>query len=362
MSKYADTINSFYTKSEKYTNEIVLENFGLLRRMYSNYLTTETYKHWNWSWSYMIQLAFDENKFRILVQFDNLPLTAGHLLAFKAILYKKNSQITKSSECICLKEHCWLTNNSNTLELCSMTELEEFICKDTLRLMVIVRYEEKQKTTNRLTFRPLFFFRHDWLVKSQHLESTLSDKKLSICQQKFLDDIKSLSNQTETSDVCIRVHNKTYPCHRVILSARSNYFQKLFQSNFTEKTQREIDLSSFLLNENDFDLLHAYFYKAEINLNHENILQYIQLSDQFLLDDLYEFCEDYLLTGQHINETNILNILDIYYTLQRKISVNIQEKCFLILKTTRQLLNEQSCQDLLKKHPQLALELVKYFV
>ena len=185
MSKYADTINSFYTKSEKYTNEIVLENFGLLRRMYSNYLTTETYKHWNWSWSYMIQLAFDENKFRILVQFDNLPLTAGHLLAFKAILYKKNSQITKSSECICLKEHCWLTNNSNTLELCSMTELEEFICKDTLRLMVIVRYEEKQKTTNRLTFRPLFFFRHDWLVKSQHLESTLSDKKLSICQQKF---------------------------------------------------------------------------------------------------------------------------------------------------------------------------------
>jgi hypothetical protein len=141
MSKYADTINSFCTKSEKYTNEIILENFGLLRRMYSNYLTTEIYEHWNWSWSYMIQPTFQESKFRIVVQFNNLPLIPGHLLAFKAILYKKNSQITKSSECICLKEHLWLTPNSNTLEICSVDELEQFIYKDTLRIMVIVRYE-----------------------------------------------------------------------------------------------------------------------------------------------------------------------------------------------------------------------------
>ncbi|CAF1286349.1 unnamed protein product [Rotaria magnacalcarata] len=350
MSKYAHTINSFCTKSEKYTNEIRLENFGLLRRMYSNYLTTEIYEHWNWSWSYMIQPTYQESKFRIVVQFNNLPLTPGHLLAFKAILFRKNSQTTKSSECICLKEHLWLTENLNILEVCSLDELDQFIYKDTLRIVVIVR--------------------HDWLVKElqtdeQILSITsnayLPDSKIDNCNKKYLEDMKSIVNQIETSDVTIRCRNQTYKCHRAILSARSSYFHSLFNSNFSEKFQDEIDLSSFLTNNNDFDLLHSYVYKAEINLTLDNILQYIQLSDKFLLDDLYELCEQFLLNDNHINESNVWNILDIYSTIGRKISLNIQEKCFHVLKNNRHLINEE-CHDLLKRHPHLSIELVKYFV
>ena len=93
----------------------------------------------------------------------------------------------------------------------------------------------------------------------------------------------------------------------------------------------------------------------------ENILQYIQLSDKFLLEDLYELCEEYLLNNNHINETNVWNILEIYNTIGRKISLKIQEKCFCILKNNRNLINEQ-CHDLLKKYPDLSIELVKYFV
>jgi hypothetical protein len=216
-----------------------------------------------------------------------------------------------------------------------------------------------------------FIFRHDWLVKklqqtdqqisSIHSNEFLSDTKTNNCEKKFLEDIKSISNQIETSDVTIHVHNQTYKCHRAILSARSSYFQKLFNSDFSEKFQNEIDLSSFLSNENDFDLLHNFIYKAEANLTLDNILQYIQLSDKFLLDDLYELCEQYLLNDNHINETNVWNILDIYNTIGRKISSNIQEKCFCILKNNRHLINEQ-CHDLLKRHPHLSIELVKYFV
>ncbi|CAF1202821.1 unnamed protein product [Rotaria sp. Silwood1] len=350
MSKNANTINSFCTKSEKYTNEIILENFGLLRRMYSNYLTTEIYEHWNWSWSYIIQPTYQESKFRIVVQFNNLPLTPGHLLAFKAIIFKKNSQITKSSECICLKEHLWVTENLNILELCSLNELDQFIYKDTLRIMVIVR--------------------HDWLVKKLQIDQQMlsidsneymSDNRINNCEKKFLDDMKSIVNQIETSDIIIRNRNQIYKCHRVILSARSSYFQTLFNSNFNEKFQNEINLSSFLRNENDFDLIYSYIYKGEINLTLNNILQYIELSDKFLLDDLYELCEQYLLNNNHINETNVWNILDIYNTIERKISLNIQEKCFYILKNNRHLINEQ-CHDILKRHPHLSIELIKYFV
>ncbi len=79
------------------------------------------------------------------------------------------------------------------------------------------------------------------------------------------------------------------------------------------------------------------------------------------MDDLYELCEQYLLNDNHINETNLWNILDVYNTIGRKISSNIQEKCFCIIKNNRHLINEQ-CHDLLKRHPHLSIELVKYFV
>jgi hypothetical protein len=215
-----------------------------------------------------------------------------------------------------------------------------------------------------------YIFRHDWLVKkletgqqiiSTHSNDNLSDTKTNNCEKKFIEDMKSIANQIETSDVLIRVHNRTYKCHRTILSARSSYFQTLLNSNFSEKCQNEIDLSSFLSSENDFDLLHSYIYKGETHLTLENIFQYIQLSDKFLLDDLYDLCEIFLLNDDHINQSNVWNILDIYNTIGRKISLPIQEKCFYILKTNRHLINEQ-CHDLLKRHPQLSIELVKYFV
>ncbi len=198
-------------------------------------------------------------------------------------------------------------------------------------------------------------------IFSNPLNEFISDTKATKCEKKYLDDMKSISNQIEHSDVTIRVHNQIYPCHRVILSARSSYFQKLFNSNFNEQFQNEIDLSSFLTNENDFELLHSFIYKAESHFTLENILQYIVLSDKFLLDDLYDLCEEYLLIDNHINQTNVWNILEIYNIIGRKISSNIQEKCFCILKTNRHLINEQ-CHELLKRYPQLSIELVKYFV
>ena len=150
-------------------------------------------------------------------------------------------------------------------------------------------------------------------------------------------------------------------CHRAILAARSSYFHTLFHSKFSEKSQEEIDLSSFLAHDNDFDLLHSYIYTGETSLTLENVLQYIELSDKFLLDDLYELCQMFLLVGNHITESNVWQILDIYNTLERKGSLAIQKKCFDLLKENRHLINDQ-CHDLLRRHPHLSVELVKYFV
>ena len=222
---------------------------------------------------------------------------------------------------------------------------------------VILHFHHRQSSSSRL-------FRHDWLVKNFRNDRQISPKsntKFVHCQEKFLADLKSICDQSETSDVLIRVHSQTYPCHRAILCARSLYFQKLFQSEFSEKSRREIDLSSFLPDEYTFELLHRYLYKGECQLNDDNLSQYLQLSDQFLLDELVDLCEEYLLVDEHIHETNVWIILEIFNRIGRKISSAIQEKCFCVLKNNRHLINEQ-CQNLLRQYPQLSIDLLKYFV
>ena len=210
-------------------------------------------------------------------------------------------------------------------------------------------------------------FRHDWLVKKLHTEREVLASDLSsspptnACEKKFLDDMKSIGSQTETSDVSIRVRHRSYRCHRAVLAARSPYFHTLFHSKFQEKSQEEIDLSSFLPRDDDFDLLHSYIYTGETSLSPENVLQYVELSDKFLLEDLFEFCQMFLLAENHITATNVWSILEMCNTLERKGSLELQKKCFDLLKENRHLINDQ-CHDLLRRHPHLSVELVKYFV
>ncbi|CAF1389641.1 unnamed protein product [Didymodactylos carnosus] len=319
--------------------------------MYSNYLTTETYERWGWSWTYILHPHYQQTTFRIVVQFNNCPLPPGHLLAFKAVLWGRNS-VTKSSDCICLKEHLWLTSNMNVLDICSIQDLNQFINKDTLRIIIIVR--------------------HDWLLKKLNNEQQTLTTLLPLtpfkdydCDTKLLSDMKSILEQSNTlSDIQIKINSTVYNCHRCILAARSPYFQTLFNGNFQESLSSQIDLSNFI-NETDFELLRAYLYKAQVNINDENCLQYFHLADKFLLDDLLKKCELFLLDEQtdRITEKNVFDILDLCSNIKMDESYShlIKQKCFNLLKQNKHLINDQ-CQEVLRKNSQLTTDLLKYLI
>lgn len=85
------------------------------------------------------------------------------------------------------------------------------------------------------------------------------------------------------SDVTFVVEETKIPAHKMILLARSSYFQKLFDGNFAEAKQSEIKLEVPL---NAFKVILLYIYTGHMSLIPLNVIQII---DVYGLVELYNF-------------------------------------------------------------------------
>lgn len=120
-------------------------------------------------------------------------------------------------------------------------------------------------------------------------------------------NLKEYLNDGTFSDVIIKVEDKKYNLHRVVLSLKSAYFQKLFARNFIEHNQKEIELKSvevpimdcivtfiyendietFITSENMTKLLIALDY-LQIEIDQQLFSQFIQSNSEVQMVDLFE--------------------------------------------------------------------------
>ena len=81
----------------------------------------------------------------------------------------------------------------------------------------------------------------------------------------FLKDMGNLLLDTETSDVVLLCQGEEIRVHRSILSARSQVFQAMLQSQMIESTKGEVRIEDA-----DKDVLKemlSYIYKIEVDVN-----------------------------------------------------------------------------------------------
>lgn len=103
------------------------------------------------------------------------------------------------------------------------------------------------------------------------------------------------------------------PAHKFILSARSSYFQKLFDSDFAEATQTEIALKVPV---EAFKAVLGFIYTGRISLvglNVEQIVEVCQLADQYFFESLKQEISNHLSTILSLNScVAILNAARLY--------------------------------------------------
>ena len=104
-------------------------------------------------------------------------------------------------------------------------------------------------------------------------------------------------------DVRLKVGDKEYPCHKILLIASSLYFEKMFSHGFQERTLSVIEL--FDTSKNGFDNIYNYIYTGEIYLTKENVMDIYDVSDRYLYDSVREKSLSYILAD--INASNCLD-------------------------------------------------------
>ncbi|BFZ07199.1 hypothetical protein BsWGS_10238 [Bradybaena similaris] len=129
-------------------------------------------------------------------------------------------------------------------------------------------------------------------------------------------DLAKLSETHDYADINFVVGGKSFPCHKVILAARSEYFRALLYGRMKESqpgtTEIELkDTPTFA-----FSAFLKYIYTGRINLKdyqEEDLLDILSLSHRFIFMELESSVSDYLKSIVSIhNVCPIFDLANIY--------------------------------------------------
>ena len=110
------------------------------------------------------------------------------------------------------------------------------------------------------------------------------------------------------NDINIQVGNERFPCNKLVLSCYSSYFQAMFRSEMQEQYQDTVELQGF--DGKYIKMLIDYMYGETIVINNENVVQVLGAADYVQLQDVKDFCIEYLKTS--LSTTNCLDALTAY--------------------------------------------------
>ncbi|XP_072539055.1 kelch-like protein 41b [Salminus brasiliensis] len=120
-------------------------------------------------------------------------------------------------------------------------------------------------------------------------------EELRLFQSTLLQDgLKELLNENKFVDCTLKVGDRCFPCHRLILAACSPYFREIF---FSEDGKIKEDLKEVALDDIDptiLDMIIKYLYSAEIELTDENVQEIFAVANRFQIPSVFTVCVNYL--------------------------------------------------------------------
>ena len=123
----------------------------------------------------------------------------------------------------------------------------------------------------------------------------------------FMNDIKSLWNDTESSDVTFVVNGQEFPAHKAILAARCTYFRAMFFGDMRESTGHRVEIQDIC--PRIFGNLLEFMYTDENSqdMTDEDVMAVLMESDKYQLDGLKGLCESFL--AQKVSVENAVSFV-----------------------------------------------------
>jgi speckle-type POZ protein len=131
----------------------------------------------------------------------------------------------------------------------------------------------------------------------QETESSADPSSLAIdCSGELITHLDGLFDNMQFSDVNFNIGGREFLAHKVILSARSQYFAAMFQHPTKENSTNQVKIED--IEPEFFDQLLRFIYTGRVPLDKLETMAagLFIAADKYLLDKLKMKCENYLLS------------------------------------------------------------------
>lgn len=193
----------------------------------------------------------------------------------------------------------------------------------------------------------------------------LQEASLSTKVMKALNDFRE---EGTLCDVTLSVQGSTFPAHRNVLSANSEFFKALFANEMKEKAENTVHMEEF--EPHVMEQLLTYMYGGGINIKKDNALDLAIGADFLFLTELKEKACEFLISD--LNSDNCLfllymaekyNVRELRDSAQKHILENyvpVAASSGFVALTIEQLLAIVSSDDLVAREEKIFESVVKW--
>ncbi|CAO2636980.1 Kelch-like protein 12 [Lemmus lemmus] len=122
----------------------------------------------------------------------------------------------------------------------------------------------------------------------------------------ILNSMNSLRKSSTLCDVTLRVEQKDFPAHRIVLAACSDYFCAMFTSELSEKGKPYVDIQG--LTASTMEILLDFVYTETVHVTVENVQELLPAACLLQLKGVKQACCEFL--ESQLDPSNCLGIRD----------------------------------------------------
>lgn len=112
-------------------------------------------------------------------------------------------------------------------------------------------------------------------------------------QQTLLQDgLYDLLENDKLVDCVLKIKDKEFPCHRLVLCACSSYFRAIFLSDLDESKKKEIVLEE--VEPGVMGLILKYLYTSKINVTEHNVQDIFAVANLYQIPSIFTVCVSFL--------------------------------------------------------------------
>ncbi|XP_061571722.1 kelch-like protein 41b [Cololabis saira] len=120
-------------------------------------------------------------------------------------------------------------------------------------------------------------------------------EELRLFQSTLLQDgLKELLNENKFVDCTLKVGDRSFPCHRLIMAACSPYFRDIFFTEDGKEVENTKEVVLDDVNPSILDMIIQYLYSAEIDLTDDNVQDIVAVANRFQIPSVFTVCVNYL--------------------------------------------------------------------